>query len=97
MLAFSYGVDSRVLLDILIKLGYEVIIAHVNHKHRLQSELEEDEAISLAKRLNINYEVMHLVEDHSKNFHADAHNKRYDFFMHVAKNIMLTILQLLIT
>ena len=85
VLAFSYGVDSRVLLDILIKLGYEVIIAHVNHKHRLQSELEEDEAISLAKRLNINYEVMHLVEDHSKNFHADAHNKRYDFFMHVAK------------
>ena len=85
VLAFSYGVDSRVLLDILIKLGYEVIIAHVNHKHRLQSELEEDEAISLAKRLNINYEVMHLVEDHSKNFHADAHNKRYDFFMQVAK------------
>ena len=85
VLAYSYGVDSRVLLDILIKLGYEVIIAHVNHKHRSQSEIEEREAIALALRLNIKYEVMHLKEDFSQNFHADAHNKRYDFFMSVAK------------
>lgn len=84
VLAFSYGVDSRVLLDVLIKLGYEVIIAHVNHKHRAQSEIEEKEAIALALRLNIKYEVMHLVEDYNQNFHADAHNKRYDFFMSVA-------------
>ena len=55
VLAFSYGVDSRVLLDVLIKLGYEVIIAHVNHKHRAQSEIEEKEAIALALRLNIKY------------------------------------------
>lgn len=85
VLAFSYGIDSRVLLDILIKLGYDVVIAHVNHKHRIQSELEEKETIALANEFSLQYEIMHLIEDHGANFHADAHNKRYDFFSSVAQ------------
>lgn len=82
--AFSYGVDSRVLLDVLLKLNYEVVLCHVNHKHRPQSELEEKEAYLLAKKYNLKIYVLHLVEDEKKNFHADAHDKRYSFFIETA-------------
>lgn len=85
VVAFSYGIDSTVLLDILIKLNYKVIIAHVNHKHRQESEIEEKDTIKLAKKLNIPYYIMHLDEDKTKNFHSDAHQKRYDFFIDIAK------------
>lgn len=85
VVAFSYGIDSRILLDILIKLNYKVVIVHVNHKHRLQSEIEEKDTIKLANELHIPYYIMHLDEDKSKNFHSDAHKKRYDFFIDVAK------------
>ena len=85
VLAFSFGVDSRVLLDILIKLGYNVVLAHVNHKHRLESEIEEQEVIKLAQNLNIPYYIMHLEEDRKENFHLQAHHARYHFFMDVAK------------
>lgn len=85
VIAFSYGIDSRVLLDILLKLNYKVIIAHVNHKHREQSEIEERDTIKLANKLHIPYYIMHLDEDKTKNFHSDAHTKRYEFFLDVAR------------
>ena len=40
VLACSYGPDSMCLLDILNKLGIKVIVAHVNHKLREESDLE---------------------------------------------------------
>ena len=85
ILAFSYGVDSRTLLDILLKLGYEVVLAHVNHQKRLESKLEENEANLLAKELGLKIYVHHLEVDDNTNFHDDAHHKRYQFFMDVAK------------
>ncbi len=84
ILAFSYGVDSRVLLDILLKLKYEVILAHVNHKHRLESEHEEKMAYVLANKLNLKLYVFHLKENKKENFHDQAHKARYQFFKEVA-------------
>ena len=40
VLACSYGPDSMCLLDILIKNGINVIVAHVNHKLREESDQE---------------------------------------------------------
>ncbi len=94
VLAFSYGVDSAVCLHVLLKLGFKVVLAHVNHKHRAESDMEEIEAKALAKKLNIPIHVLILDEDHSKNFHADAHDKRYSFYKKVAMehntNIIVT-------
>ena len=94
VLAFSYGVDSTVCLDILLSLGYKVVLAHVNHKHRAQSDIEEIEAKELAKKLGIPIHVLILDEDKTKNFHADAHEKRYNFYKSVAiehnTNIIVT-------
>ncbi|MGM9971514.1 MAG: tRNA lysidine(34) synthetase TilS [Anaeroplasmataceae bacterium] len=84
VLALSGGVDSMVLLNILTSLNYKVIIAHVNHKKRLESEDEEKEIKLLAKKLNLDIEVLHL-EHLDGNFQSKAHQKRYDFFINVAK------------
>ena len=93
ILAFSYGIDSRVLLDILTKLGYEVIVAHVNHKVRKESDLEELETIKLCESLNIKYYIKHLTPE-DKNFEDYARKERYNFFKDVAAksdtNILIT-------
>ena len=39
--ACSYGPDSMVLLDLLIKNNLNIIVAHVNHKLRKESDQEE--------------------------------------------------------
>ena len=41
VLACSYGPDSMCLLDILIKNGINVIVAHVNHQ--IREEANDDE------------------------------------------------------
>ena len=40
----SGGADSICLLHILYNLGYKVVLAHVNHHKRIESETEEKEA-----------------------------------------------------
>lgn len=82
VLAFSYGVDSRVLLEILMHLGYKVVLAHVNHGVRDESKIEEVEAIKLANDLNIKIYVKHLSLDKS-NFEDSARKMRYKFFKEV--------------
>lgn len=82
VLAFSYGVDSRVLLEILINLGYKVVLAHVNHGVREESRIEEAHAIKLANALNIKIYVKHLSLDKS-NFEDNARKMRYKFFKEV--------------
>ena len=93
LLAFSYGIDSRALLNVLLKLDYEVVILHVNHKVRLESELEEEETLKLAKKYNLKCYIKHL-EKKDSNFEDYARRERYNFFKEVSKventNILLT-------
>jgi len=93
ILAFSYGIDSRCLLNVLVNLGYEVIIAHVNHKVRKESDDEEKATIELAKKLNLKYYIKHLSLT-NKNFEDNARSERYDFFKEIAlkenTNILVT-------
>ena len=51
VVAVSGGADSIALLNILYNLKYNVIMAHVNHHMREQSEIEEKAMIDLAKKL----------------------------------------------
>lgn len=85
VIALSGGVDSSVLLDVLRKLNYQVIIAHVNHHKRLESEMEEKAIRNYATKNHIPFEVLEYEHNDDTNFHADAHKARYDFYMNVAK------------
>ena len=91
ILAFSYGIDSRTLLNVLINLGYEVIIAHVNHKVRIESDNEEKETLELAKKLNLKCYVKHLVYQ-KENFEDYARKERYNFFKEISKKENTNIL-----
>lgn len=84
ILAFSYGIDSRVLLDVLLKLKFNVVLCHVNHQKRQMSAVEEKSALELAKKYGIKCYVYHLDTENKENFHSQAHNKRYQFFMDIA-------------
>lgn len=83
VVAVSCGADSIGLLHILLKLKYNVIIAHVNHQKREQSKDEEIYITNFAKENNIPCEVLHLDYSHQSNFHDEAHKKRYSFFKEV--------------
>lgn len=81
--ATSGGVDSVCLIHILHKLGYKVILAHVNHHKRAQSEIEEREMQNLTIKMDIPFEVLEYHYDGVDNFHNDSHHARYNFFRDV--------------
>ena len=78
--AVSGGVDSVSLIDILHKLGYKIVLAHVNHNKREQSKIEQEAMKNLALKLDIPFELLDYHYDGIDNFHNDSHNARYDFF-----------------
>jgi len=85
VLACSYGPDSMCLLDILNKLGIKVIVAHVNHKLREESDLEYE---LLKKYCEINNLVFegYTINDYPKgNIENIARIKRYNFFEKIIK------------
>ncbi len=85
IVAVSGGVDSMVLLDILLKLKYDVVIAHVNHGMRTASEKEMKHLEMFAKSQDINIEIHHIKTIPTRNFQHEARLIRYDFFKHTAK------------
>ena len=71
VVAVSGGADSIALLNILYNLKYNIVIAHVNHHMRLQSEEEEQYIIKLANKLNIPYEILEYHFDGSSYYHYE--------------------------
>lgn len=90
--AVSGGVDSVVLLHILHKLGFNVILAHVNHNKRSESKLEQQAMEALANNLNIPFELLDYHYSGNDNFHNEAHNARYSFFKSVCKKYNTSII-----
>ncbi len=86
VIACSTGVDSSVLLDITKKAlkKEQIIIAHVNHGVRKESNDEETYIRQIAKMENIKLYVEHL-DKITNNFEEEARNKRYQFFISIAK------------
>jgi tRNA(Ile)-lysidine synthetase-like protein len=85
ILALSGGVDSMVLFDILINNNYQVIIAHVNHKQRKESDIEYEAIKTLAHKHNVPFEGYTIDETIESNFQAVARSLRLNFFKEVAK------------
>lgn len=86
IVACSTGVDSCVLLNLCLKAlsNNQIIVAHVNHGVRLESNEEETYIVDFCKQNNIMCEVEHLSFDSTTNFESLARSKRYAFFEHVA-------------
>ena len=90
VIAVSTGVDSTVLLDLFLNnkliANDNIIIAHVNHHKRLQSEDEEKYILDFTKRNNLKCYIKDLYFDNEKeNFQSVARKKRYEFFNEVMK------------
>ena len=92
IIALSTGVDSSVLLDVVekmaIKYDFEIIICHVNHKIRQQSDIEENYVINTYGEKHPVY-IYRFNESDKKayndsNFQEYARIKRLEFFSEVA-------------
>ncbi len=87
VIASSGGPDSMCLTDVLLKLrdklNLQLIIAHVNHNIRKNSIKEKEFVENYAKTNNIIFEYMKIENYNQNNFHDDARNIRYNFFMEI--------------
>lgn len=80
----STGVDSSVLLDILYKLNYKIVIAHINHNVRIESYDEMAYLKDYANKLNIPIEIT-ILNNINSSFEEYARNERYKFFKEIAR------------
>ena len=96
MLACSTGVDSMVLLNLLEQVLNKdnLIVAHVNHKKRIESDTEEDYILNYAKDKSIKCYVKHLEKYSGSNFQSWARDERYNFFKEIATNEQVEVLLL---
>ncbi|CUS26840.1 tRNA(Ile)-lysidine synthetase [Paucilactobacillus oligofermentans DSM 15707 = LMG 22743] len=86
IVAVSTGSDSMALLSLLINLPIaqqpNIIVAHVNHELRLQSQEEEQFLKGFCQAHHLTLEVKHWpLDDHpTSGMEAAARQFRYDFF-----------------
>ena len=80
MLALSGGLDSMFLFKVLStyqkELEIELILAHVNHKQRVESDWEEQELRKLAAEAELPIYISNFSGEFSE---ARARHFRYDF------------------
>ena len=84
IVATSGGPDSMCLLHLVCelksKLNLKIIVAHVNHKLRKESEEEALFVKEVSEKYNLIYEYMEILEYNDDNLENDARTKRYEFF-----------------
>lgn len=80
----SAGPDSMALLyileDIRKKIPFKIIVAHINHNLRKESEEEASFLKDYCFSHNIIFEYMKIEEYGDDNFHNEARNIRYRFY-----------------
>lgn len=89
VVAVSGGADSMALLKLLVEIkelyNLHLIVAHVNHKKRENSDLDEELVKRMAQDYGLHYEVYYLPKSlTNENFHEYARRERYNFFKKVA-------------
>lgn len=102
VVAVSGGPDSMCLLTILndlkeiflnkYKISYEIVVAHVNHGIRKESDDEKEYVENICKKLNIPFyylkeDVEKLAKIGKMSVEACGRKVRYDFFEKVKKEI----------
>ena len=80
----SAGPDSMALLHILNelreKIGFKIVVAHVNHNVRKESFEEEEFLKNYCDERSILFEKMIIEKYGDDNFHNEARNIRYNFY-----------------
>ena len=90
VLGISGGVDSCVLLDILLKMNqYEIVLAHINHSLRETALRDEEWVKGLAKSLGVKVDflsckIKELSKKRKESLEACGRHVRYRFFKETA-------------
>ena len=80
VVAVSAGADSVVLAFALKKLGYDIVIAHLNHQLRgEESDRDEEFVKKLAKDWGVKCETKKVRIEKTGNLENNARTTRYDF------------------
>ncbi len=87
IVAVSTGIDSMCLFHYLYSNGYNIVVAHVNHKKRAESDQEYSYLMNFCKKNNIPFEGYEIKENIKSNFQEEARKIRYKFFIDVSKKI----------
>lgn len=87
VVAVSGGPDSMALLNMLYQFQcqfpFHLVCAHVNHSKREESEDEAVFVKNYCEERNIIFEYFKIDDWGSKNFHDEAHHRRYNFFENI--------------
>lgn len=97
VVACSGGPDSMCLLSLVNELKNElnlkIIVAHVNHKLRIESEEEKEMVENYSKENNLIFELLEINKYTNNKFSEDdARKRRYDFFDELIKKYNAKIL-----
>lgn len=84
VVGFSGGSDSVCLLDILWRMGYKAVAAHLNHNMRPTAKRDMDFCEAFCRERGIEFEVR-IAEEGSLKSEADAREARYSFFRDIMK------------
>lgn len=85
VISVSGGIDSLVLLDILMELNYSLVVVNFNHQQRKESVTEANYIKDLCKNNNISFEYFILNIDENENFQSVASDLRRKHLIDVAK------------
>lgn len=81
VVAVSGGPDSMALLSLLEPFFETIICAHVNHNTGRNGQDEDEKFVKeYCEKHHHIFEIMKIEEYDKKNFHNQAHKKRYQFF-----------------
>ncbi|WP_162140226.1 tRNA lysidine(34) synthetase TilS [Haploplasma axanthum] len=84
IVAVSGGIDSMVLLNILITEKYKPIVVHFNHNTRKTNERDQDLIINFSKNNNLIYHIF-SININEGNFQSEARDLRYEKLRMIAK------------
>ena len=88
IVACSGGPDSMALLSLVVSikkvLNLNVIVAHINHNVRSESESEKNFVLDYCISHDLIFEYMKIDSYSDDNFESEARGKRYKFFDELA-------------
>lgn len=85
ILACSYGPDSMCLFSLLLKGGYNFIIAHVNYHLRSEEPEEMKKLTKICQFYKIPLDTIDVMMPKGVNEEGWARDVRYDYFVDVSK------------
>ena len=91
--AISGGPDSMFLLEVLKKFNFKIVVCHVHHNHRIESDNEALMVEEYCKKNNMIFEFMKIEKYTYDTFtEVEAREKRYKFFDEIVKKYNSDIL-----